>query len=520
MLHVYVYAIDTFIGGVAYGSELETYIRANTFYLQRDYEKDERYIHGMWDGRVHLFQQQTIGPGWETFNGQFHRIPTGLLTRLMGLLAHAGWPVQLYNGVKPWAPNDAVPAFDKSILRARDYQTTAVINLMTNQPMAAGFVNPRFGGIIQAGTGAGKTVIAAHKIEMMRARTVFLVDQRELLKQTAKSFKKLLGCPIGIVGDSKCDIQPITVATIQTVAQALNMHLDPDALLYGVDKVKNYERKQAICQMMADAEVVFIDECHTVASDTAFTAVAGAKNAVSIIGLSATPWRDDGTDLLIEAACGPVVFKKSASELIAEGWLVQPDVWVCNLPDPQDKNPARNAEDYAKMYDAWVTHDEWRHSYIASLANHHTAKGDVVLVLVRRVPHGERLQELIPGSLFMNGELSSKKRDEILDKTRTGEIRCLIATSLADKGLDVPRLNTLILAGGGKSSTKALQRIGRVLRPENGDKAQPHEHATIYDLVDKHPLMRRHYNTRLGMYRTEPMFRIHQHTVTLSWNPQ
>lgn len=516
MLHVYVYPIDTFIGGIPVGSEMETYIRAHTFYMSRDYEKDERYTSGMWNGRVQLLQPQTTGPGWEVFDGAFHRIPTGLLTRLLGLLANAGWPVQVYNGVPGWKPNPTVPAFDNAKLKMRDYQDTARFTLLSNQPTALGIPNPRLGGVVQAGTGAGKTLIAAGLIELMRARTVFLVNQKELLTQTAKSFKKFLGVDIGKVGDSKCDIKPITIATIQTVAAALTMHLDPQALLYGIETVPKYKEKLAIQQMMLDAELVFIDECHGVASDTAFTAVSGAKNAVAVVGLSASPWRDDGTEILIEAACGPVVFKKSASELIEEGWLVRPDIWVCNMPDPADKNPDRAHQDYHKMYDAWTTTDERRHSFIVNTAWGHMERGDVVLVLVKRVPHGKRLQEMIPGSMFMEGELSTKKREAILDKIRSGEIRCLIATSLADQGLDVPRLNTLILAGGGKSSTKALQRIGRVLRPEDGDRAQPHEHATIYDIVDKQPVMKRHYNTRLGMYRSEHMFRIHQHQVVLS----
>jgi superfamily II DNA or RNA helicase len=40
----------------------------------------------------------------------------------------------------------------------------------------------------------------------------------------------------------------------------------------------------------------------------------------------------------------------------------------------------------------------------------------------------------------------------------------LIASKIFDQGIDIPELDALILAGSGKSSARALQRIGRVIR--------------------------------------------------------
>lgn len=105
----------------------------------------------------------------------------------------------------------------------------------------------------------------------------------------------------------------------------------------------------------------------------------------------------------------------------------------------------------------------------------------------------------------MHGKVSKKKRKQILDDVKAGETRVLIATSLADQGLDVPIASALILAGGGKSSTKALQRIGRVLRPYEGKTK-----AFVHDLVDQHSSLIRHYRERLRIYRMEPEFKIHE----------
>ena len=79
--------------------------------------------------------------------------------------------------------------------------------------------------------------------------------------------------------------------------------------------------------------------------------------------------------------------------------------------------------------------------------------------------------------------------------------RALIATTLADEGLDIPSLDCLILAGGGKSATRAYQRIGRALRP-----APDKEEAAILDFFDRAPYLQEHSLERLRLYRHEPAF--------------
>jgi superfamily II DNA or RNA helicase len=79
----------------------------------------------------------------------------------------------------------------------------------------------------------------------------------------------------------------------------------------------------------------------------------------------------------------------------------------------------------------------------------------------------------------------------------------LIATTLADEGLDIPSLDALILGGGGKSSTRAYQRVGRVLRPSEGK-----EKAMILDFIDAAPYLDGHSQARLALYRHEQEFEV------------
>lgn len=71
------------------------------------------------------------------------------------------------------------------------------------------------------------------------------------------------------------------------------------------------------------------------------------------------------------------------------------------------------------------------------------------------------------------------------------------------EGLDLPILDCLILAGGGRSSTRAFQRVGRVLRLYKGKKR-----AIVFDFEDATPMLNRHAQVRRKLYQQEPAWEI------------
>ena len=105
---------------------------------------------------------------------------------------------------------------------------------------------------------------------------------------------------------------------------------------------------------------------------------------------------------------------------------------------------------------------------ISSLHN----DGRSVLVLSDRVGHCEDLSDLValrgirPGCMV--GTVPGKKREEIMSQARDGSIRVVFATQLADEGLDIPRLDTVVLATPTSSMSRLEQRCGRIMRPHPG----------------------------------------------------
>lgn len=76
-----------------------------------------------------------------------------------------------------------------------------------------------------------------------------------------------------------------------------------------------------------------------------------------------------------------------------------------------------------------------------------------------------------------------------------------VHNTLADEGLDLPALDAVILAGGGKSYVKAFQRVGRALRLYPGKTK-----AYVIDFYDDSKYLRKHSNRRIKLYKEEPAF--------------
>mgnify|MGYP002145152819 CR=1 FL=1 len=118
-----------------------------------------------------------------------------------------------------------------------------------------------------------------------------------------------------------------------------------------------------------------------------------------------------------------------------------------------------------------------RNARVVEIAREHAA--DSTLILVGSIDHGQLFTEQLPGAVMAHSKMGAKKRRETIEAFKAGDLRCLVATSLADEGLDVPCASVLILAAGGRSAAKAEQRTGRVLRPFDGK-----ECGVIHDFHD------------------------------------
>jgi len=293
------------------------------------------------------------------------------------------------------------------------------------------------------------------------------------------------------------DVVKKSMSTIPT-AWDINFVGIKDIKIRGKEKVYDIEVENAHNFFAND---ILVHNCQHVSSESCQIISDSSEMAQYKYGLSATPVRDKGDDLLIYGCFGKEIANISASFLIQRGYLVKPEILFLPITN-MSKSPYKS---YQKIYKHCLVNNSLRNEWIARLATQFANDGRRVLVLVMQIAHGKMLQQIIPGSVFLHGSVSKKKRLEHLQKMRDREsdAQITIASTILDEGIDVRPLDTLILSGAGKSSTRALQRVGRVLRPYDGKSL-----ATIVDLYDHVKYLKDHAAKRESIYKTEEEFDI------------
>lgn len=156
-----------------------------------------------------------------------------------------------------------------------------------------------------------------------------------------------------------------------------------------------------------------------------------------------------------------------------------------------------DASDYAVIYREFIVANEIRNTLLVQKVIQ--SKANSVLILVDRIEHGLTLADAISGSVFVSGKDSMADRLDALESLRKGTGSIVIATSIFDEGVDVPAVDLLVLAGGGKGYKRLLQRLGRGMRRKEG-----HNVLMVIDFMDMGDIyLRRHSKTRKAVYEAE-----------------
>jgi superfamily II DNA or RNA helicase len=356
-------------------------------------------------------------------------------------------------------------------------------------------------GIIRAATGAGKTLIAALIAARINKPTIIYVIGLDLLNQFFDFFSKVFDEEIGYIGNGTCNIKRINIASVWTIGKALDIQLDDLTFDDEIDEEKFQEsNKYKIISLLKDTKVHLLDECH-VATATTIRSIHKVIEPEYFYGLSGTPFREDNSDLLIEGILGPKLIDISASELIDKGVLAQPIIKFIEVPKEKISGP------YQTIYKNYIIENHIRNNLILENTLKLIEKGYKVLVLFKNIKHGKILSNIFKNNnikyKILSGNDSLDKREDVKKAIYNGEIDVILASTIFDIGVDIKCLSALVLAGGGKSYVKALQRIGRVIRSYPGKKF-----AAIVDFYDDIKYLKAHSTERCKIYMTEDGFKV------------
>lgn len=267
-------------------------------------------------------------------------------------------------------------------------------------------------------------------------------------------------------------------------------------------------QKSLVRKVIQSCNALIIDEAH-VAAEVTEEIGNQAKLAYYRLGLSATPFRTDNQEIRIEGTMGGKIVEVSASDLIEQGYLVPPKIFMCAIESNE------SAQTYHEVYNLNIVNCWERNFRIKQFAEAFKEKGIPTLILVERREHGFLLEGMIDDAVFVPGgdkghddptDEEKNYRRRMLNAVEKNEI-VLIATQWANVGVDAPRIACLILAGTNQSPVTTYQQVGRVLRCVGKDVQDSIKNgkpeAIIIDFSSNHKNLRSHSNMRKKVYKNE-----------------
>ena len=359
------------------------------------------------------------------------------------------------------------PEIDPDILEGitlREYQVEGISSALAHRR-----------GLIQVHTGGGKTEmmigIAKYLLDTQDFHILLCVPTTNLLYQTYERAlqRGISSDDIFLLGDGN-QVDPNKCIGISTVASAyLKLNTDKEYMewLAGVD-----------CLMMDEAHH---SKCRT------WSTVIDSVSPTYLLGFSAEPFhRDKGhiiPDLVLRGLIGPVIHRVTSDYLIMHKYLSKPCVLAINS---RYKGSIYTIVDWHIVNKSGIIGNILRNDLIVNIAEILINLKKEPLILVQQIKHGMNLGlqlsergynvYMMKGGRniikFSGGRVIDNfvdKDNQVLKDFDEGRIDALIGTSTLDEGVDIPSLSSVILAAGGKSRLKNIQRIGRGLRPKSGD---------------------------------------------------
>jgi DNA excision repair protein ERCC-3 len=368
-------------------------------------------------------------------------------------LLRLGWPAEDFAGYVDGQAHDI--SLVQKDWKIRPYQELA----------AEGFWHGG-SGVVVLPCGAGKTIVGAAAMAHAKATTLILVTntiaarqwREELLKRTTLNEDE-----IGEYSGAKKEIRPVTIATYQVMTKKKN------GVYAHLDLFDSY-----------DWGLIIYDEVHLLPAPIfRFTADIQSRRR---LGLTATLVREDGMEGEVFSLIGPKRFDVPWKEIESQGYIAPAECIEVRVNLTETERLAYATAEPENRYRTCATTRTKRDVVQALVAKH---ADDQVLVIGQYIDQLDDLSETL-GVPLIKGETPIKEREILFNQFRTGEIKCLVVSKVANFSIDLPDATIAIqVSGAFGSRQEEAQRLGRILRPKSDGRGAKFYSVISRDTIDQ-----------------------------------
>lgn len=358
-------------------------------------------------------------------------------------------------------------------IELRDYQQEAIDNLKKMRE------DGKTIALLYHATGVGKTITAATDAKAVGGRTLFLVNALKLASQAKETFAKVWPeATLGEYTGSQKDItQTVIFATVQSISKDLEK-FSP-----------------------TDFDYLIVDECHHAAANT-YQKIFTYFHPKFILGLTATPERSDGEDML--ELFQNVAHKMDLKTAVERGVLV-PIRCIrvktnIDLTDVRINGIKYNSQDLESKLFIPERNQLIVDTYLKYV------NGKKTVIFCASVDHAAEIAKLLRDNGVKAEAVSGRDRVEVREKIlkdyETGSTNVLCACDLLNEGWDSPHTTVLFMARPTMSKTIYLQQLGRGTRRCPGK-----EDLLVVDFVDNANMFNMPYSLHrvLDIAKYQPM---------------
>jgi len=364
-------------------------------------------------------------------------------------LIKIGFPVEDLAGYEDGDPCEIKirpPEPDGKGLNYRDYQSDAINAFYKGGGPDGG------SGVVVLPCGAGKTVIGIGAMEIIKSETLILVTNTIALRQWKEELLTKTMISEDIIGEysgDKKEIKPVTIATYNILTYRKNKK--EHFLHFDLFNSKNWG-------------LIIYDEVHLLPAPVfRMTSEIQSKRR---LGLTATLIREDGLESDVFSLIGPKKFDMPWKILEKTNWIATALCTEIRIELPEEKRIQYSlSKDREKFRIA--SENPKKIDFVKKILNHHIDSN--ILIIGQYISQLEEYKKIL-GFPMITGSTPLNEREDLYKKFKTGEIKHLIVSKVANFSIDLPDANVAIqISGTFGSRQEEAQRLGRVLRPKKND---------------------------------------------------